>query len=125
MEKTSMFPKFDQRLAKYGGKYYFQKMTKSELREKKDKAIVLAEGIHTEDQLSDLLSKENGIRDPVDSVQWKFILIPDYQPGKGAIVMKFHHCFIDGGAISMFLLAVSGKYDPKHLPGMKERSLLQ
>ena len=54
---------------------------------------------------------EETIRDPIDNVQWRFILIPKFRDGMGAIVMKTHHGFTDGGGGASFFLALSGQYD--------------
>ena len=63
--------------------------------------------------------KEQNIRDPYDNVQYKFILIPDYQPGKSAFIIKEHHCFTDGLGGAAFMMALSDHWDHKQLPSLK------
>jgi len=63
--------------------------------------------------------KEQAIREPYDNVQYKFFLFPDYESDRSAIVMKFHHNFGDGLAISSFMLTLAEEYNPKHMPSLK------
>ena len=53
-------------------------MTDAEWNYKKDDVVVEVGNIHTDQQLSDFIAKEYGIRDSYDTVQYKFFLIPDY-----------------------------------------------
>lgn len=53
-------------------------MEEEEWNRKKDKVVVLKEGIHTPQELTEFLIKEQSIRDPYDTVQYKLILVPDY-----------------------------------------------
>jgi hypothetical protein len=43
-------------------------MSKAETKQKKEAAIIVKYGIHTEDELTELLCQENGLRDPIDTV---------------------------------------------------------
>ena len=52
-------------------------------------------------------------------------MIPDYQEGKGVVVMKVHHTFSDGLGITHLLLGLSGASDPKCIPGMKSIPFFQ
>lgn len=83
---------------------------------KKHDVIIEKQGIHTEKELSEFMTEEQNTRDPYDNVQYKFILITDFQPGKSALILKAHHSFTDGLGLSAFLLTISDGYDAKNLP---------
>jgi hypothetical protein len=73
----------------------------------RDKTFHLKDGIHDEDQLNKFMADEQQIRDPLDGFQYRYILIPDYQEGKSAVVFKGHHSFVDGMGGAAFCLAMS------------------
>jgi len=75
--------------------------------------------------LVNFINKEIQIRDSFDTVQYKFFLIPDYQANKGLLLLKVHHSFGDGTAVSTFLLSLSDRFDAKNLLGMKPFGFLK
>ena len=107
------------KLVKRYGMWCFEYMHDQEWLIKKQKIVEIKEGIHTHDDLIEYLEKEMTIRDPIDTVQYKFILIPNYKPNEGLIIFKAHHCLGDGLAVSAFLLQLSGHQDTSALPGLK------
>jgi hypothetical protein len=64
------------------------------------------------------------IRDPLDTVQYKLILIPKFNKDKGLVIIKTHHAFGDGLAVSTLLLYLS-KYESSALPGLKPMGYMQ
>jgi hypothetical protein len=76
--KTKDIKKCRQSLIKVQGSWWWQDMAPEEWSKKKDKVFPLHENIHTHKELSDLMVKEMDIRDPMNTVQYKLILIPDY-----------------------------------------------
>ena len=117
--KTSNLHKCRSKLSKKFGLWWFQEMDEAEWLAKKDEVIVLKEGIHDEAALSDYMCQLANIREPFDNVQYKFFLIPDYQPGKSVAILKGHHSFTDGLGYGAFLLMLSGNYDSSALPALK------
>jgi len=100
-------------------------MDEAEWLAKKDDIVVLVEGIHNEDQITKFMCQQQNIREPFDNVQYKFFLIPDYQPDKSVVIMKAHHCFTDGLGFGAFLLMLSGNYDKNALPALKPLSFVK
>lgn len=47
------------------------------------------------------------------------MLIPNFKDGKGAVIVKTHHCMSDGLGFSIMFMCLSGEFDPKSLPGVK------
>ena len=107
------------------GLWWYQRMSDDEWEVKKKKVISIKEDIHNEKQLLGYLEKEMTIREPFDNPQFKCVFIPDYQPDKGLIIVKFHHSFSDGLGVSSFLLSLSDQFDGKDLPGLKPLSFLK
>jgi NRPS condensation-like uncharacterized protein len=58
-------------------------------------------------------------------VQYKFILIPKYMDGKGAVILKSHHCLADGLGFSFLFLAISDVWDKNALPALKPMGILK
>ena len=65
------------------------------------------------------------IRDPFDNVQYRFFFLADYEEDKSAVVMKVHHIFGDGLAISSFMLHLFGEYDVTNLPSLRPMSIFK
>ena len=70
--------KMRSKLVKRLGQWWFQEMPDSEWNTKREGIVVKKESIHTEKELTEFLVQEENIRDPIDTVQYKLILIPDY-----------------------------------------------
>ena len=81
--------------------------------------VSLKEGISSEQELRDFVCREQTEYDLYDKPQYKFILVPDFMPGKSAVVLKIHHSFCDGLGIATFFQMFTDEYDPKNLPAMK------
>lgn len=77
------------------------------------------QGIHNDDDLKKYMCFEETVRESFDNVQYKFLLLPHFKDGKGAIIVKTHHCFTDGLGFSTFFLALSDEYTLNSLPGLK------
>ena len=54
-----------------------------------------------------------------DMPQFRFILVPDFTPGKSALIFKIHHCMTDGLGIATFFQGFNSVYDHRNLPAMK------
>jgi hypothetical protein len=68
------------------------------------------------------MSSNQTIREPFDSTQYKFYLIPDYSANESVIMMKIHHCMFDGLGGAAFCLALSDESNINIMPAMKPLS---
>ena len=123
--KTENLHKCRSKLVKVFGINFFQQMSENEWNLKKDQVIVHKMNIHTDEELVAFMCEQQGIRDPLDNVQYKFFLIPDFKDGQGVVVIKAHHVFSDGLGFSTFFLALSNVYDMKALPALKPVGFLK
>lgn len=94
-------------------------MSESEWDSKKDATVVEITDVHTDDELKRFMCDQETVREDLDTVQYKFMLIPKFRDGKGAMIVKTHHCFTDGIGYSTFFLALSGEFDASALPAFK------
>ena len=101
-ERSENIHRLRSKLVKFFGVYYFKKMTDQEFETKKDVVITKLEGIHSNKDLSDFMCKQNEIRDPLNNVQWRMFLIPDFNEKESMLVFKAHHSMCDGLAIMAF-----------------------
>lgn len=79
----------------------------------------LKEGISSDQELRDFVCREQTEYDLYDKPQYKFYLVPDYMPGKSAVILKIHHSFTDGLGIATFFQMFTDEYDPANLPAMR------
>ena len=107
------------------GRYYYKKMTDEEYNKKFPKVCQFNYDIKSEQELADYLAKEQCIRDPYDHVQFKVILIPNYNDKESAFIFKAHHCLADGLGLITLLMNLQDKYDKTQLPSMRKFSLLE
>lgn len=83
------------------------------------------DNVHTNQELNDLVCKEQALYDMHNRPQYKFILIPEFQPGKSVMIMKVHHSFSDGLGLATLFQCLTDVYDPKNLPAMKPVGFLK
>lgn len=67
------------------------------------------------------MCQENSIRDPLDGVQYRLFLIPEFEKKErsGLFILKAHHSFADGLAAMQFFGALSDEFDSDSIVGMK------
>lgn len=94
-------------------------MTEAEWNDSKGSLFRREDNVHTNEELNDLICKEQAIYDFHNKPQYKFILIPDFQPGKSIMIMKVHHSFSDGLGLATLFQCLTDVYDPKDLPAMR------
>ena len=122
--KLEKIHKCKSKLVKVFGIYWFQEMSPEEWANKKDAVITLVkEEIHSEQQLNEFMARVNRIREPMDNVQYRMYLIPDYKDGESVFILKAHHVLSDGLGCSSMGLALSDNYDKNALPALKPLSL--
>ena len=66
------------KLVKVMGKYYYKRMDEAEYNSKKQRFCQRIASIATEQELVDLMAREQQIRDPLDQVQYKTIFIENF-----------------------------------------------
>ena len=81
------------------GMYFFKEMPDEEFYEKFPKFSQRNDSINNEKALAELMAKESQIRDPLDTVQYKTIFVPDYNKTESVFIFKAHHSFADGLAL--------------------------
>lgn len=123
IEKSEKIDKCRSKLVKKFGLFWFQKMDEHEWTMGTKKVFPLIQDINTEEDLKKFVCKEQANYDMFDQPQYKFYLIPDYQPDKSAFVLKIHHCMSDGQGIATLFQAFNSSYDSSNLPRMKPLSL--
>ena len=68
------------------------------------------------------MTSQQVVRESLDSTQYKFILLPDYNPNESVIMMKIHHSMFDGLGGAAFCLALSDECDINSMPALKPLS---
>mmetsp|Transcript_7309 Transcript_7309/g.12362 ORF Transcript_7309/g.12362 Transcript_7309/m.12362 type:complete len:216 (-) Transcript_7309:806-1453(-) len=122
--KISEVEKSRSSLFKFCGLYFYRIL--DEVEWEKQTNMIFQENfeITTEQQLVDFALKEQQINDfSFDMVQYRCIMIPDYQPDKSAFLLKIHHSFSDGLGLAGVLLGISDDYNPNHLPKIQPLNL--
>lgn len=103
LSKVTQLHKCKSILVKRLGLFWMKELSDEEWKLQINKIIKLEENIHTDEELKNLAIRENQIYDMYDMPQYRFYLIPDFQPGKGALILKIHHNMADGMGISTLL----------------------
>jgi NRPS condensation-like uncharacterized protein len=94
-------------------------MNEEEWKTKIDNFVELKEGIHNEIDLANFMTSQQVVRESLNSTQYKFILLPDYNQSESVIMMKIHHSMFDGLGGAAFCLALSDECDIKSMPALK------
>ena len=63
------------------------------------------------------------IRDPFESVQYRFFAITDFREGESILVFKCHHCLSDGVGIFEMLCLLNDEPSLEDLPPYRKHSL--
>ena len=103
VSRGCFFPRLKSKVTKFLGRYMFEEMTDKEMLASIPKTCPIVTGIHTQEQLTEFMAKEQSQRLPLGYLQWRLFLIPDYSPTESIFVYKVHHSLADGIAnILMF-----------------------
>ena len=94
-------------------------MTDEEWKEVHKDVVYINNDVKGDDQLIPFLCREQENNNYYNMPLYKFILLPDFDAGRGVIVMKAHHSFTDGLGIATLFLSISQEYDSSNLPGLK------
>jgi len=77
------------------------------------------DGVHTDKDLCDFMAKTSEIREPLDNVQYRYWLIPDFSKDRSVMITKAHHSLGDGMSLTTMGMLMSDTYDAKNLSGLK------
>ena len=94
-------------------------MNDEEWKTKVSNFVELKEGIHNETDLANFMTYQQVVRESLDSTQYKFIILPDYNPSESVILIKVHHSMLDGLGGAAFCLALSDECDINSMPALK------
>ena len=99
MQRATIFPRIKSKVTKFLGKYMFEEMSDKFMIDSIPKLCRTVTGIHNEQQIADFMAKEQSTRLPLDNLQWRLFLIPDYSETESIFIYKVHHSLADGIAI--------------------------
>lgn len=71
-------PRLRHKLRKMFGEYFFEELSPQELKKAIDKHFVRDDSIKNDDDIAAFLAKEQSIRDPLDTLQYSFIFVPEF-----------------------------------------------
>ena len=78
------------------GAYYFKELQDQKLEVALKKAFIKNDQIRTDEDISNFVAKEQMIKEPLDGLQYKIIMVPDFSQTESVWIMKFHHSIGDG-----------------------------
>ena len=99
VSRASAYPRMRSRVVKFLGKYMFEDMPKEEMMNSLKTICPVVTDIHNEKQLGDFMGKIQSTRLPLNYLQWRLYMIPDYSETESVFVFKIHHSLADGIAI--------------------------
>lgn len=94
--RSTQHPRTRHRLVKYMGWFFFEELPFDEVEQALQKHYIRNDTIKSERDICDFVAKEQAIRDPLDSLQYKFIFVPDYSESESLMIFKSHHVLCDG-----------------------------
>ena len=89
-------PRLHHKLTKEMGEYFFEAMDKEELEAAVKKHFIRNDSIKNDDDIAKFLAREQAVRDPLDTLQYKFFYTPDFSATESLLIFKFHHSMSDG-----------------------------
>lgn len=101
------------------GANYFQKLSDEEFMQVWQSACYEHKGVHDMNSLLRFMCDEQTITIPLDTVQYRIILMPDFDAESSAIVLKINHTLGDGAAIVYWVMALADIFDPDNVPVVK------
>lgn len=117
-----MHPRLAHSLKKVLGEYYFVRMPQEKLKTALKECYYRNDEIKSDDQIADFIAKEQLIRDPLDTLQYKFIFVPDFSATQSLIVLKMAHCLCDGiTTMALTSTLADGGYNPENFPKLTPR----
>ena len=97
VDKITAFERCRSKLVKVMHEYYFKELTGNELALAKYHCFkILDINLSNDHDLTSFLEKEQAIRDPLDTFQYKVFIQKDYSETESLLILKSHHCMCDG-----------------------------
>ena len=78
------------------GKYMFKMMDDNDFMAQRDVWASIHDGIHTEEGIAEFMTTVQHTREPLNNVQFRIYLFPDYSETEMMMVYKVHHSLADG-----------------------------
>lgn len=116
IKRARLFPRLKSRVVKLLGKYMFQMMDESEFLANKERYCSIHSGVHTEEELAEFMTNVQCVREPLDWVQWRIYLFPDYGENESVMIYKVHHSLADGIATILMYFNLTDNPDVKEFP---------
>jgi hypothetical protein len=98
------------------GTHYYCQMSESEFKSQWRENCKRVDGISDKKSLLRLMSDEYSIEIPLHSLQYQFILIPDYSPTESVLIFKQNHIFGDGCLMYSFIQEIGQGIKPGDIP---------
>lgn len=125
VERARKFFRTRAKLEKLMGKFYFKEMSDKEYKEKEHLFLYKVDEIKTQEELTQLMAKEQTIRDPYGLPQYKGLYVEKYRENESAFIFKAHHCLADGMAFIAMTASLCDEFHPEHIPAMRKLSLFK
>jgi len=122
LERSSRVPKMQNKLVKKLGHFWFQKMSAEEWASYQDTYVSRVDGILSRQDLFDFINRDRQVYDMFNLPQIKFYMVPDYEGGKSAIVIKMHQCLTDGQGLATLMQNFNTDYESSAMPAMRNTS---
>ena len=119
---TIKHPRLKHKLRKMGGQYFFEEIGGAELQKNLATCFVRNDSIKTDEDISTFIAREQIIRDPLDSLQYKFVFVPEFSKDESVFILKIHHCLSDGVTLMAITSTLSDcGYDARNFPRLIPR----
>lgn len=112
-------PRLSHKLTKFGGEYFFQKMNTKELAAAIETSFVIREDIKTDTDIENLMAHEQATRDALDTLQYKIIMVPEFQKDQSLIFLKVAHVLGDGVSMMVMISSLNDSgYERSNFPNL-------
>ena len=128
IQKITYFQRCRSKLVKLFSEYYFKEMFGKELQEatKSSFKILQDETITSDDDIIKFLEKEQTIRDPLDTLQYKIFIVENFNEHESLLILKSHHSMCDGIATLVMTSSFArDSYSPDKFHQLVPRLTLQ
>lgn len=128
VQKITYFQRCRSKLVKLFSEYFFKEMFGKELQEaiKNSFKILQDETITSDDDIIKFLEKEQTIRDPLDTLQYKIFIVENFNEHESLLILKSHHSMCDGIATLVMTSSFArDSYTPEKFHQLVPRLTLQ
>ena len=78
IKRATQYPRTRHSLKKFISEYFFSELNEAELLQAIDSHFIRNDKIKNKEDICNFVSKEQATRDPLTSLQYKFVFVPDY-----------------------------------------------